>query len=99
MSNERRELEDLTAKQIAEIEAMPCDMYHEPPYDFAWCERHDTTFPLGDVCRYQKQNQHIADLLAAGTLTMQQVDMQTHINHTKAVVSQLVRDEHNPTEP
>lgn len=42
---------------LAEIEAMPCDMYHEPPFDFAYCERHDTTFALGDVCKYQKINQ------------------------------------------
>lgn len=43
------------AEQIAEIEAMPCEMYYEPPFDFAYCERHDTTFALGDVCKYFKK--------------------------------------------
>lgn len=38
------------------IAATPCRMFHEPPYDFAYCEVHDTTFALGDVCRYQKMN-------------------------------------------
>jgi hypothetical protein len=28
----------------------PCNMLHEPPMDFAWCETHDETFPLGAVC-------------------------------------------------
>lgn len=27
-----------------------CDMRHQPPMDFAWCETHDETFPLGAVC-------------------------------------------------
>ena len=27
-----------------------CDMRHRPPFDFAWCETHDKTFPLGGIC-------------------------------------------------
>lgn len=30
----------------------PCMMSHQEPYDFAWCETHDTTFPLGDKCKF-----------------------------------------------
>lgn len=29
-----------------------CDMRHAKPYDFAWCETHDTTFPLGEKCKF-----------------------------------------------
>lgn len=29
-----------------------CDMRHVEPYDFAWCETHDTTFALGDKCKF-----------------------------------------------
>lgn len=29
-----------------------CEMRQQYPYDFAWCETHDETFPLGGVCRY-----------------------------------------------
>lgn len=46
----------LTPEQEAEIDALPCDMVHERPYDFAYCAVHDTTFALGDVCKYQKIN-------------------------------------------
>ena len=47
----------LTPEQEAEIDALPCDMVHEQPYDFAYCAVHDTTFTLGDVCKYQKINE------------------------------------------
>jgi len=30
----------------------PCVMTHTPPYDFAQCETHDETFPLGGTCRF-----------------------------------------------
>jgi len=42
----------LTPEQEAEINALPCIMTHTLPFDFAQCERHDTTFALGDVCKY-----------------------------------------------
>lgn len=29
-----------------------CEMRQGEPYDFAWCQTHDTTFPLGGTCRY-----------------------------------------------
>lgn len=29
-----------------------CVTSHQPPYDFAWCEAHDETFPLGGSCRF-----------------------------------------------
>lgn len=29
-----------------------CDMKHQPPMDFAFCETHDTTFALGDRCKF-----------------------------------------------
>lgn len=30
----------------------PCVMTHTPPFDFAQCETHDETFPLGGTCRF-----------------------------------------------
>lgn len=47
----------LTPEQEAEIDALPCDMVHEQPYDFAYCAVHDTTFALGDVCRHHQINE------------------------------------------
>lgn len=35
--------------------AAPCDMRSGEPYDFAWCETHDSTFPLGDTCPYDRE--------------------------------------------
>ena len=29
-----------------------CVMTHTPPFDFAQCETHDETFPLGGACRF-----------------------------------------------
>ncbi|MCY1718425.1 hypothetical protein OVA26_15935 [Microbacterium sp. SL62] len=29
-----------------------CVMFSEEPFDFAWCETHDETFPLGSICRF-----------------------------------------------
>lgn len=40
---------------LDEVDDVPCDMRCGQPYDFAWCETHDTTFALGDVCRYHKR--------------------------------------------
>ncbi len=34
-----------------------CDMRYEPPFDFAWCETHDETFPLGQVCRFHPDHE------------------------------------------
>lgn len=45
----RAEVERLTG--VGEPAA--CDMKHQPPMDFAYCETHDTTFPLGGKCRFQ----------------------------------------------
>ncbi|MGW4715544.1 hypothetical protein [Nocardia sp. NPDC004260] len=44
-----------TPEQVAGIQALPCDMYTQDPYPFAWCETHDETFPLGGVCRFYKE--------------------------------------------
>lgn len=35
-----------------EAEWPRCDMTHTPPFDFAQCEKHDTTFPLGGACKF-----------------------------------------------
>lgn len=45
----------LTDEQVAEIEALPCDMRYQAPFDFAWCERHDTTFALGSTCPHNRE--------------------------------------------
>ena len=42
------------AELLAAAEAAPCAMLHQPPMDFAFCETHDDTFPLGGVCRYYR---------------------------------------------
>lgn len=34
----------------------PCFMTHTPPFDFAQCEKHDTTFALGDVCKWHNRD-------------------------------------------
>lgn len=40
----------------AEVESAdrpaPCEMVHTPPFDFANCLTHDTTFPLGSKCEW-----------------------------------------------
>lgn len=55
MDNEE-EFQDLTDEQWEEIKNLPCLMFHEEPFDFAYCERHDTTFALGDVCKYYRKD-------------------------------------------
>lgn len=38
-----------------------CAMFVGEPYDFAWCETHDTTFALGSTCPHnpdKKAAQH-----------------------------------------
>jgi hypothetical protein len=47
--------DDLTPEQQQAILNAPCEMYHQEPFDFAWCETHDTTFPLGGVCKYNRE--------------------------------------------
>ncbi len=49
------EFVELTPEQIAQIDALSCNMFHQEPFDLAWCETHDTTFALGDNCRYNTQ--------------------------------------------
>jgi len=47
------------AAYAAYIEAAtpaPCVMTHTPPMDFAQCETHDETFPLGETCRFDGRN-------------------------------------------
>ena len=41
------------ADLLAEVTPAPCVMTHTPPFDFAQCETHDETFPLGGACRFQ----------------------------------------------
>ncbi|MBC9927206.1 hypothetical protein [Leucobacter sp. cx-169] len=40
----------------------PCVMTHTPPFDFAVCETHDETFPVGGVCKWHGRTS-IADVL------------------------------------
>ena len=51
-----RSIEALAAEIVrlhVENEPSPCVMTHTPPFDFAQCETHDETFPLGGTCRFQ----------------------------------------------
>jgi hypothetical protein len=43
---------DAIERVLALLAPTPCDMRHQPPMDFAWCETHDTTFPLGERCKF-----------------------------------------------
>lgn len=36
-----------------------CQMFTEEPYPFAWCETHDETFPLGQVCPHYTRDMAI----------------------------------------
>lgn len=53
-----KQLKAMEEAEAAEAEAqeslppVPCDMHYAPPMDFAWCETHDETFPLGSTCAY-----------------------------------------------
>jgi hypothetical protein len=41
---------------IREALRAPCNMRHQPPMDFAYCETHDETFPLGGICSVYRGN-------------------------------------------
>ncbi|QYC53581.1 hypothetical protein SEA_NORVS_97 [Gordonia phage Norvs] len=47
---------DLVRGLLAELDQAiapdPCDMTHREPFDFAQCRTHDTTFPLGEKCKF-----------------------------------------------
>lgn len=49
---DREDGTDATYCGQPEYAHQPCEMYHEPPFDFACCETHDETFPLGGVCPF-----------------------------------------------
>lgn len=58
-ANGWREIDRLRAEngqlreQVANADKpAPCDMRHQEPYDFAHCVTHDTTFALGDRCKW-----------------------------------------------
>lgn len=60
-------LTGLVAEKRAEWEAEqgkpdPCVMTHTPPFDFAQCETHDETFPLGGSCKWHGK-ESIAEVL------------------------------------
>lgn len=38
--------------ELADHTPAPCDMKCREPYDFAWCKTHDSTFPLGEKCKF-----------------------------------------------
>ena len=41
------------ARAVAYVTApAPCSMTRTDPFDFAQCETHDTTFPLGEKCKF-----------------------------------------------
>lgn len=56
-----REVERLRA----ESEPAACVMTHTPPMDFAQCETHDTTFSLGEECRFKDRD--VVEVLAEET--------------------------------
>lgn len=41
-----------SARAVEQLLNPPCVMTHTPPMDFAQCETHDTTFPLGETCKF-----------------------------------------------
>ena len=55
--NEQNRFDRWLAAHDAEVRAeadkpAPCVMAHTPPFDFAQCETHDETFPLGGACKW-----------------------------------------------
>lgn len=46
------EITRTTVPDAATDKPDPCEMTHTPPFDFAQCETHDTTFPLGGKCKW-----------------------------------------------
>lgn len=38
--------------EVTRLSPAPCDMRHQEPYDFAFCLTHDSTFALGERCKY-----------------------------------------------
>lgn len=47
-----------TGWKVEDVQAVidePCDLRQQSPYDFAWCETHDTTFKLGDTCHFKEK--------------------------------------------
>ena len=59
----------------------PCKMTQTPPFDFAQCETHDTTFPLGGACKW-----HGKESISA--VLQEESDQQRQ----RAVLSEIVRD-------
>jgi hypothetical protein len=49
-------------REVHDVEPLGCDLRHEPPYDFAWCETHDETFPLGQTCRWRVRELQAQDV-------------------------------------
>lgn len=48
-----KRLDEIRAREQAATDRPdPCVMTHTPPFDFAQCETHDETFPLGDSCKW-----------------------------------------------
>ncbi|WP_016695010.1 hypothetical protein [Rhodococcus rhodochrous] len=45
-----------TGMWIDDPRQAPCVMTHTPPSDFAQCETHDETFPLGETCRFHERD-------------------------------------------
>lgn len=43
---------DDAAEEAAADPVETCDMHQGEPYDFAWCVNHDTTFKLGETCKF-----------------------------------------------
>ncbi|QWS68198.1 hypothetical protein SEA_VANLEE_81 [Gordonia phage VanLee] len=50
------EMVGLAHREVERVRAAtapaPCDMTHQEPFDFAQCRTHDTTFALGETCKF-----------------------------------------------
>lgn len=47
-----RDAQKRTEWEAEQGKPAPCVMTHTPPFDFAQCETHDETFPLGGACKW-----------------------------------------------
>lgn len=63
------------------VNPLDCDMVHIEPFDFAQCNTHDTTFPLGDQCKFH------------GRDPFEVIYEEASQQRSRAVMAEMARDE------
>lgn len=70
----------------------PCVMTHTPPYDFAQCETHDETFPLGENCRFHDRDMVEVLFEAADEQRGRAVRAELYLERVRAIADELLAD-------